>query len=123
MADHIVRQRHRDTRRGELFLCAIEHRPSWRQGVSCDFNQVMTLRETARCRCEGALVVQSRNRRRCSLCSRSDLSPMFPADTVKLGAATTDSSSSVINLRGRPPSGPRCAIKAYLEKVDLLAVP
>ena len=46
----------------ELMTYVIEHRSSCRQRASCDLNEVLTLRESARSAYERPIVVQANNR-------------------------------------------------------------
>jgi hypothetical protein len=79
MADHMIRSRIKRTTHGEQPTCAIEHRPSWRQSLSCDLNQVWSLRGSLRRRTKHCSSSRRTTDTRCNLRARSDLSPMFPA--------------------------------------------
>ena len=62
MADLRTRDVLRSTTHRGLITCVIEHQLSWRQSLSCDLNQVLSLREFTRSACERSVVPSPENR-------------------------------------------------------------
>lgn len=79
MGDSCARDVRQSATLGELITCVIEPRLSLRQSLSCDLNQVLSLRGWERSEHENLSSRGTQQVTRCNLCARSDLSPMFPA--------------------------------------------